>query len=74
MSAFADPVTTESGFNAVQWEESRAEHDGAGGRMVLGWALAVLAALWIGYTAWSAGRALVGAPLSGLARVMSLAA
>jgi len=65
MSAFADPVaTTESGFNAVQWEESRAEHDGAGGRMVLGWALSVLAALWIGYTAWSAGRALVGAPLS----------
>ncbi|MEO7787385.1 MAG: hypothetical protein ABIR77_06115 [Sphingomicrobium sp.] len=64
MSAYADPVAPEATFDAVQWEESRAEHDGAGGRMVLGWALALLAAAWIGYTAWSAGRALVGTPLS----------
>jgi hypothetical protein len=60
MSAYADPVATEAGFDAAQWHESRAEHDGAGGRMVLGWALTLLAALWIGYTAWSAGRALGG--------------
>lgn len=52
------------GFDAAEWHETRAEHDGAGGRMVLGWALAVLAALWIGYTGWSAGRALGGVPLS----------
>ncbi|MEO6247180.1 MAG: hypothetical protein ABIO85_01170 [Sphingomicrobium sp.] len=64
MSAYADPVSSEPAFDSVQWHDSRAEHDGAGGRMVLGWALAVLAAVWIGFTAWSAGRALVGAPLS----------
>jgi ABC-type transporter Mla subunit MlaD len=52
------------GFDAAEWHETRAEHDGAGGRMVLGWALAVLAALWIAYTGWSAGRALGGVPLS----------
>ncbi|MDP9162835.1 MAG: hypothetical protein M3N06_01920, partial [Pseudomonadota bacterium] len=64
MSAYADPVATEAGFDAAQWHESRAEHDGAGGRMVLGWALTLLAALWIGYTAWSAGRALGGVGLN----------
>ena len=37
---------------------------GAGGRMVLGWALAVLAAAWIAYTAWSAGRQLASQPLT----------
>ncbi len=58
-----DPQPNE-GFDAVQWEDTRAEHDGAGGRMVLGWALALLAAMWIGYTGWSAGRALGGVPLS----------
>jgi molecular chaperone GrpE (heat shock protein) len=53
-------------FDAVRWDESRAEGDlhGAGGRAVLGWALSLLAALWIGYTAWSAGRALAAEPLS----------
>ena len=33
------------------------------GAQVLGWALALLAALWLGYTAWSAGRALAATPL-----------
>ena len=51
-------------FDAAGWNEVRAEHDGAGGRMVLGWALSLLAATWIGYTAWSAGRALGGVPLT----------
>ena len=37
---------------------------GAGGRQVLGTALGVLAALWLAYTAWSAGRTLVGQPLT----------
>ncbi len=37
---------------------------GAGGRAVLGWALAVLAAAWIAYTAWSAGRQLASQPLT----------
>ncbi|MEO7378899.1 MAG: hypothetical protein ABIV23_02385, partial [Sphingomicrobium sp.] len=63
MSAYAEPVIDEPGFDAARWEDKRAEHDGAGGRMVLGWALAMMAALWIGYTAWSAGRALGGVTL-----------
>ena len=37
---------------------------GAGGRQVLGIALIVLAALWVAYSAWSAGRTLAGQPLS----------
>ncbi|HET9356332.1 MAG TPA: hypothetical protein VFO42_09235, partial [Sphingomicrobium sp.] len=37
---------------------------GAGGRAVLGWALAVLAAAWLAFSAWSAGLALAGRPLS----------
>jgi hypothetical protein len=37
---------------------------GAGGRAVLGWALALLAGLWVAYTAWSAGRGLAGQPLT----------
>jgi chromosome segregation ATPase len=56
-------VIDDGGFNVGQWEETRAEHDGAGGRMVLGWALAVLATLWLAYSAWAAGRALGGVPL-----------
>ena len=56
-----------SGSDEEQWlqpTESPAHEPGAGGRQVLGWALALLAALWIGYSAWSAGRTLVGQPLS----------
>ena len=45
-------------FDEMTWTEQRDEQRGAGGRAVLGWALALLAALWLGYTAWSAGRAL----------------
>ena len=37
---------------------------GAGGRQVLGWALALLAVAWIAYTAWSSGRALGSQPLT----------
>ena len=53
-------------FDQLSWAETRDEHEvaTAGGRMVLGWALAVLALLWTGYTAWSAGRSLADQPLS----------
>jgi hypothetical protein len=45
------------------WQERRDEQRGAGGRAVLGGALALLAALWLAYTAWAAGRALASTPL-----------
>ena len=64
--SFAPPPQPldEPGFDAGEWHETRAEQDGAGGRIVLGWALALLAASWIGYTAWSAGLAIGATPLS----------
>jgi hypothetical protein len=37
---------------------------GAGGRAVLGWALALLAGLWIAFAAWSAGRGIAGQTLT----------
>ena len=48
------------------WSENQLDHQpvGAGGRTVLGWALGVLAALWLAYTAWSAGQALRAEPLT----------
>jgi len=51
-------------FDSHVWAESRVEALGAGGRQVLGTTLSVLAALWLAYTAWSAGRSLSGMPLS----------
>jgi predicted nucleic acid-binding Zn-ribbon protein len=53
-------------FDQLSWTETRDEHEvaTAGGRMVLGWALALLALLWTGYTAWSAGRSLADQPLT----------
>ncbi|NUR12505.1 MAG: hypothetical protein HOQ20_11785, partial [Bradyrhizobium sp.] len=62
LSAAADFV--EPTFDEEQWREQSAEERGTGGRQVLGTALSVLAAMWIGYTAWSAGRSLAGQPLS----------
>jgi archaellum component FlaC len=59
-----DQIAMEPTFDQDQWTESRAEERGAGGRQVLGVALTVLAALWLAYAAWSAGRSLVGLPLS----------
>ena len=63
-------------FDQDQWAESQAEAQGQGGRQVLGTALAILAALWIGYCAWSAGRALSGQPLTSpaIAQWLALAA
>jgi hypothetical protein len=60
-------IALHTGAEEEQWlqpTESPAREPGAGGRQVLGIALAVLAALWIGYSAWSAGRTLSGQPLS----------
>jgi archaellum component FlaC len=54
------------GFDPVQWSETRAESEPAtpGGRTVLATGLILIAILWTAYTAWSAGRALGGAPLT----------
>jgi hypothetical protein len=54
----------EPSFDSDQWAEHRDEARGSGGRQVLGTALTILAALWLAYTAWSAGRALANAPLT----------
>ena len=64
----ADPVATGAEaepvmFDEMTWAENRDEQRGAGGRAVLGWGLAILAALWLAFTAWSAGRALAAAPI-----------
>src|SRR5215208_2730537 len=59
-----DQIAMEPAFNQEQWTEGRAEERGAGGRQVLGVALTVVAALWLAYSAWSAGRSLAGQPLS----------
>ena len=50
-------------FDEMAWTERRDEQRGAGGRAVLGSALALLAVMWLGYTAWAAGRALAALPL-----------
>jgi hypothetical protein len=57
-------AAAEPAFDPDQWAESRAEAQGADGRQVLGTALLILAALWLAYTAWSAGRTLAGQPLT----------
>ena len=53
-------------FDQLSWAAARDEEEvaSAGGRMVLGWALGVLALAWTAYTAWSAGRSLADQPLS----------
>jgi hypothetical protein len=57
-------IMVEPTFDSDRWAESQSEERGSGGRQVLGWALSILAGLWIGYIAWSAGRALAGQPLT----------
>jgi len=57
------PFETE--FDPAQWTaEAPVEARGTGGRQVLAIALSVIAALWLAFTAWSAGRSLAGQPLS----------
>jgi archaellum component FlaC len=60
----SEDIAIEPSFDPDQWAEDQAEAQGSGGRQVLGTALAILAALWLAYTAWSAGRAVAGQPLS----------
>ena len=69
LSTFADDqpleltneaVQIEPTFDRQQWSENETEARGAGGRQVLGTALTIIAALWLAYTAWLAGRSLVG--------------
>ena len=59
-----EQMIAEPTFDRQQWSENRVEAHGAGGRQVLGTSLIVLAALWLAYAGWSAGRTLVGQPLS----------
>jgi DNA repair exonuclease SbcCD ATPase subunit len=59
-----EDIVRDEGFDQGEWVEKSAEQRGAGGRAVLGFALAVLALLWLGYSAWSAGRTLSGLPLT----------
>ena len=57
------PFETE--FDPAQWTaEAPVEARGTGGRQVLAIALSLIAALWLAFTAWSAGRSLAGQPLS----------
>jgi hypothetical protein len=59
-----DLVRAEPSFDQEQWAEGRAEQQGAGGRQVLGTTLIVLAAAWLAFSAWSAGRSLAGQSLA----------
>src|SRR4051794_34842743 len=60
-----DDQSFETEFDPAQWAaEAPVEAHGAGGRTVLAWTLSLLAGLWLAFTAWSAGRTLVGQPLS----------
>jgi len=61
-SANAAPVALEDEW--LRAADAPAEEHGAGGRQVLGISLMVLAALWLAYSAWSAGRTLAGQPLT----------
>jgi hypothetical protein len=83
LSAMTDPVeplelTPEQITHAFDVGSAQAEtrERGAGGRKVLGWTLALLALLWIGYTGWAAGQALAGQSLSApqVAQWLSIAA
>jgi predicted nucleic acid-binding Zn-ribbon protein len=60
-----DMAVAEEAFDPAQWAaEAPVTPRGAGGRQVLATALSILAALWLAFTAWSAGRSLAGQPLS----------
>src|SRR5438309_2708193 len=72
----SEDALTEPSFDSDQWAHQAAEERGTGGRQVLGIALAILAALWLAYTAWSAGRTLGGQSAASpqLAQWMAVAA
>lgn len=58
--ASEEPSAEETWLQAADQSDS----PGAGGRRILGWTLAILAAAWIGFAAWSAGRSLSTLSLS----------
>jgi len=60
----SEDIAIEPTFDPDRWAEDQAEARGSGGRQVLGTALILLGALWLAYTAWSAGRALANEPLT----------
>ncbi|MES2137166.1 MAG: hypothetical protein V4502_08935 [Pseudomonadota bacterium] len=60
----SEDVFVQPSFDQEQWLHQAAEERGSGGRQVLGTALTIIAALWLAYTAWSAGRMLAGQPLT----------
>ena len=81
LQAYVDPPAEpeiSAAFDPYTWQESEAQSEfhGAGGRQVLGSALVILAALWLGYIAWAAGSALANQPLSSpaVAQWLALAA
>jgi hypothetical protein len=53
-------------FNEQTWDYVSEEPQSVtvGGRAVLGWALGLLAAAWLAFSAWSAGQALAARPLT----------
>lgn len=61
-----EEILVDSQFDQQSWSATRLEEGvaPAGARMVLGWGLAILALLWVGYAAWSGGRALGAEPLT----------
>lgn len=61
-----EEISHEPQFDRLSWEDTRREEGvaPAGARMVLGWGLSLLALLWVGYAAWSGGRALGAEPLT----------
>ena len=61
----SEMAIAEEAFDPAQWAaEAPVATPGAGGRQVLAWSLGVLAALWLAFTAWSAGRSFAAQPLS----------
>src|SRR5687768_7223308 len=60
----SEDMVAAGAFDRPAWTEQAMDAHGASGRAVLAWALSLLAAAWLAYSAWSAGRYLAGAPLS----------
>jgi hypothetical protein len=54
----------DTAFDPAVWNEPEPRPRGAGGRRVLGIALAIASAVWLGYAAWTAGRTLGATPLT----------
>ncbi len=54
------------GFDEQSWNYVAEEPQSvtAGGRAILGWALGILAAIWLAFSAWSAGQALAARSLT----------